>query len=166
MNTNRRLSFWTIPLAAGLIGGRFLEAEEPAEQDGASRRDPIVGTWIVTVSPTGGPPPFTAISTFNPGGGYIQVDNSRPPSIVTPGLEQWSRRRWKLTSALEFSGFVFAPDGNFLGPSYVYADLELSTSLDSFTGTYEFKTLDRNGNVILAGGGVRSAVRLRSRGDE
>lgn len=61
---------------------------------------------------------------------------------------------------------LFAPTVNFLGTSHVHADLELSTSLDSFAGTYEFKPLDRDGNIILEGGSVRSGIRLRSRENE
>jgi len=47
--------------------------------------DPLVGTWVVAVTPTGGPA-FSVISVFHADGTYVHVDTNR-----NTALGEWVR---------------------------------------------------------------------------
>jgi hypothetical protein len=130
------IALW--PVAAG--------AQTPAP-------DPLVGTWTVTVMPRSGPT-FPAISTFHSDGTYVHVDGNR---FIAMG--QWVRvSNLKYTN--NFQVLNFDQSGIFSGITTVHVDLTIDATLGAFTGTYEFQTVDSDGNVTASGGGTREGTRF------
>lgn len=119
----------------------------------AGHRDPLVGTWIVRVTPAVGNP-FTTINNFNRGGDFVQIETQ----ASRPALGQWV---WTddLTYHLDFMFFAFdLTTGVANARVTVHVDITLDESLEAFTATYEFQVVNSDGTVAR-GHGIREGRR-------
>jgi len=141
--------------AAVLVASVAMAAAQSGEQRGSDviHRDPLMGTWIVTVTPDGGGSPFTTINNFNAGGDFVQLDSR----ANIPGLGQWVRES-DLTYSFQIIAFVFSM-GTLSSTVTVHVNITLDEDLETFAGTYVFQQVDPNGHVIASGGGTRQGVR-------
>ena len=115
--------------------------------------DPLVGTWVVAVTPTTGPA-FSVISVFHSDGTYVHVDTNR-----NTALGEWVQID-DLKYRHSFQLFTFDQGGTYAGTTTVHVELALDESLDAFTGTYEFKIVDSNGKVTVSSSGTRAGKRF------
>jgi hypothetical protein len=116
--------------------------------------DPLIGTWLSTVSPATGAP-FSVIGTYHGDGTYIQIDGNRATAlgvwVQVDGQHYTNNFHW----------FRFDPTtGAFSGTNTVHVDLTLDASSNTFTATYELTTRDRDGNLVLTGTGTRDGRRF------
>jgi hypothetical protein len=115
--------------------------------------DPLIGTWVVAVTPAAGPA-FSVISVFHSDGTYVHIDTNRNTALG----------EWVQIDGLKYRNgfqlFTFDQSGTYAGTTTVHIELALDESLDAFTGTYEFKIVDSNGKVTASGSGTRAGKRF------
>jgi hypothetical protein len=138
--------------AAVLVASLAIAAAQSQENASAGRHhDPLVGTWIVNVTPRGRPA-FTAISSFNMGGTFAQIDTN---SGNTSALGRWDR----IDDLSYTNDFILFSDP-FTSTTTVHVDLTLSATLDTYSATYEFQQIAPDGTVLVTGGGTRQGSRF------
>jgi hypothetical protein len=122
----------------------------------ARHPDPLVGSWIVTVTPDGGSP-FTTINNFNVGGTFNQLENQA--GGPRPALGQWVRTG-DFTYHTDFMIYGFARDeiGTWTGTLTVHVDITLGEHLEDFTAVYEAQGVFTDGTVT-SGHGTREGRR-------
>ncbi len=129
--------------------------------------EPIVGTWITVVTPTGdgAPPPFPQLLTFNEGGTAIFSAAGPPvPALGNPGHGVWKKighRKYAATFVqLTFDG-VTDP-----APLQLNGSLKLSLLITlgaghTITTVDEATIYDPDGNAIVTLGGTETGKRLK-----
>jgi hypothetical protein len=153
MTTQSKRKMLTLAGAAAVLVASVAITAAQSQEDAsaAGDQDPLVGTWIVHVIPMGRPE-FTAISSFNLGGLFAQMDTN---SRTTSALGRWNRID-DLTYTNDFILFNVNP---FTSTATVHVHITLDENLEAFTATYEFQDVDPDGMVIGSGGGTRRGRR-------
>ena len=153
MRTQSKRKMNTLAGAAALLFASVVLAGAPSQENDSAGKDhdPLVGTWVVDVTPRGRPP-FTAISSFNMGGTFAQIDTN---SGVTSALGRWDR----IDDLTYTNDFILFSDP-YVSTTTVHVDLRLSATRDSFIATYEFVQVAPDGTVLVTGGGSRQGSRF------
>ncbi|MBI3951390.1 MAG: hypothetical protein HY314_13145 [Acidobacteria bacterium] len=105
----------------------------------------LEGSWIATVTPTGGQAPFKALLTFTTDGGLIQTDTS--PEFETPGHGEWVRTGDRQFT-IGFVNLLFDDQGEFGGTKEIRENITLNDTSDEYTGVSRVDFFDANGNLI------------------
>ena len=109
----------------------------------------LEGTWVVTVNlaspPPGFGPSFTALETYNHGGGMV-TSNNLPP-VPRPGQGAWEKRGNQFAVVIQF--FLFDQNGWPAGSVKVRHTITLKGS-DEYTGAGLAKFFDLNGNLLTS----------------
>src|SRR5260370_8469071 len=89
MTTQSKRKMISLAGAAAVLVASVAIADAQSEVDASATgdQDPLIGTWVVHVIPMGRPE-FTAISSFNLGGLFAQMDTN---SGTTSALGRWNR---------------------------------------------------------------------------
>jgi len=131
----------------------------PAFGQGTSSADnAIVGTWVVTVSPTG-MPSFRAYNVFHSDGTSMEFDNSNAPSAQTPAVGPWVRLAPRQFAFTEINQ-IFDPQGNYAGELKVKATLTVDTPGNSFRSSFTFIVFDTTGAIVFQGDGTAVGQRV------
>lgn len=138
----------------------------PATAEDKKSHD-LSGSWLVTTTPLGGPPPFQGLITFDAGGGLVasaQGDillNAPPgvPPIATAGHGAWARtgqREFLFT----FRQLYYDADGGFQGGAKIRMAVNLNRAGNEWSGQLTVDYLDSDGNVVFSGAGTAQAIRI------
>jgi hypothetical protein len=137
-----------------------LARAEDREYDSAG----LTGSWLVKLHFV---TPFTAdllaLVLFNNEGtfiGSLQGDGAGPGPAETPAYGVW-----KQTGTNAFTATAHAiqagADSSLLGLSTLTLQLTLGANSNHLSGTWQFKTLDPNGNITFQSGGTLTATRIQ-----
>ena len=147
----------TRALAAALMfavaGSLFVAqpAHAGLNDEPGSRPDPIVGTWLTTVTPDGpdAPPPFPQLLTFNEGGTLMQSAAGPPiPALGNPGHGAW-KRVGKHTIATTFAQLTFDETLQQNGSLKVSTLVTLHEQTHTITSVNQATIYDLDGNEIV-----------------
>lgn len=97
----------------------------------AASGDPVIGTWVVTVSSATGRPSFIAIVSLAPGGVLTNVDNQGPGNVSLGAWEHDGRSGFEAT----FRSFDFDNSGSFVGTAIIH--VQGTVSGDDQHGTFK-----------------------------
>jgi len=123
----------------------------------------LVGSWLVNVTATSGPPPqrFQALYTFIPGNSIVETDET---DFTTQSLASPAHGAWKSIGKGRFASrilnFFFDAKGNPAGTVEVRETEMLSTSGNIYTGSGEFTTFNLQGKKIDFGTFTTRATRI------
>jgi hypothetical protein len=116
---------------------------------------PIVGTWVVQVTPHGVPlPPFQSTLAFTPGGVVIEATSKpqhTPAGQVTDsteGLGAWSMSG-SSTVHIQFHKYNFDASGNYTGQTTIVETDTLSSDGASYAGFANVSVTGPSGVVVL-----------------
>jgi hypothetical protein len=128
--------------------------------------DTHLGTWLLTVTPPPGVPPFNLLLTFNAGGGTIatgQNDQLNTPPFASnagPQMGTWQRGPSGTINAT-FLSFVFAPNGGPGDAAFAIVKIRATYEFpdaDTMTGRGQLLFCDLNGENCFAPGGTATAA--------
>ena len=145
-------------LIAGAMALPFLMPVQRAQADngdsgrGGGNPNALLGTWIVQVSidpttvPLGSLLSFTALETYDSGGGFV-ASNNGPGAGGPAGHGNWVRtgdRQFALTQLR----LGFDADNNFTGFNKIRSILTLNKKGDEFTENSQADIILPNGTVL------------------
>jgi hypothetical protein len=151
MNSKRISATLIIAVVTAVLIG-LVGAKSSVKGGGASVPQ-LVGSWEVTVMPTGGDP-IIDFSTMTEGGGLISTD---PDPNVSTGIGTWERigqNRFAVT----FVHFL-SDQGAPLGTLKVRAEVTLDSHTDTFSGPFRTDVVI-GGNVVQSICGTVQARRV------
>ena len=151
MNSKRISATLIIAVVTAVLIG-LVGAKSNVKGGGASAPQ-LVGSWEVTVMPTGGDP-IIDFSTMTEGGGLISTD---PDPNVSTGIGTWERigqNRFAVT----FVHFL-SDQGAPLGTLKVRAEVTLDSHTDTFSGPFRTDVVI-GGNVVQSLCGTVQARRV------
>lgn len=123
----------------------------------------LVGSWLVKVTATSGPPPtsFQALYTFIPGGGVVETDET---DFTTQSLASPAHGAWKSIGKGRFASrilnFFFDAKGNPAGTVEVRETETLSKNGKIYTGSGEFTAFNLQGKKTDSGTFTTQATRI------
>jgi hypothetical protein len=149
-------------MTAVLIGSVAVIASSPAHVSaGAALTAPqLEGTWRVTSTITDGPPPFSALYSFNGGGTLQETDEIQllSPS-AGPALGVWT----KVGSnqyAFTWESYVFDLDTNMPAGRLKISGLITLIDRNTYTAVDQFQFYDADGNPTFGGCATEEATRM------
>jgi hypothetical protein len=149
MNTKRAGLIFILATALILAGVIGYQAFKPDQVLAASKS--LVGSWMATVTPDGGPP-FEAVVTFSSDGTAIVMENDG-----RTGLGVWqkiSNNRY-IFSVWEY----YTADGTYF-QAKVTSTIELSRDKEQYTGPFSFQVYVVGNPVpVVEGSGTAIGVR-------
>jgi hypothetical protein len=145
---------------AALISVVALIASRPVSVSAGTTAPQFEGTWRVTTTITDGPPPFSALYSFNGGGTLQETDETQllTPS-AGPALGVWTKvgsNQYAFT--WESYLFDFGSDSP-TGRLKVHGVITLIDK-DNYTAVDQFEFYDTSGNVTFAGCATEAATRM------
>ncbi len=139
------------PQSRGLSPLAMVSLRSPGDQD--KRRRDIIGTWVATYTINGN----TVAQTFaqwSKGGSTVQ-ENTAPPDTGNFIMGKWSSSSETVTSSYIGWGY---DSGTVSG--YFTKDESVTVSGDAYSGTFEVKIYDLDGNLLADHTGNVSASRV------
>jgi len=151
----------SLVISAVLIGVAALIASSPAAASATEvgRAPQLEGTWRVTSTITGGPPPFSALYSFSGGGTVQESDETQllTPS-AGPALGVW-RKLGNQQYAFTWESYLFDIGNNMpTGRLRVHGVITLQTA--TYTAVDQFEFYDTNGIVTFSGCAMEEAARM------
>lgn len=144
------------------------QPEEKSELKEVNRADlqatpgkSIVGTWLLTITPTG-ERPFRGIYTFFEDGNVLFSSVGPPiPALGNPGHGVWEKIGPN-TFAVSWMQFTFGPDLQTDGSTLKINDKLTLIGIDDFTTQTQGKVCDADGNVLvtISGGSVGKRMKV------
>ncbi len=131
---------------------------QPSRADDGGVDARIEGSWLVTVTIPGGPPPFRSLETFAAGGAFVAT-SSEPPSLVNSAHGTWARTRPD-EFHLTFLEFQYDADGKHSGYLRVRETRRLGPS-NTFDGTGTVEVFDAGFNLLFSAGVTTHGTRIR-----
>lgn len=157
LNTSNELSLgrWKIKpgrlalLLMALLAVAALIGSQSSQARGGAVAPQIEGSWLVTVTVPGGPPPFRAIETYCAGGGLVSTDGGTPPSAGHVYQGTWAKTGGH-EFAFTFLGLQYDAAGVHSGFIRVRETLTLEPDTNAFNATGTVQFLDLNQNVTFS----------------
>lgn len=137
------------------VGAVAAPTPTPTTVTVAQPEHPIVGTWLLDVTPTqpAGEPRSQALVTFMPGGGLVATESDSP----TVGLGSWKALN-PTRVAMTGQHFAFNPKGAPAGRAVVRA--EATVRGDQLSGPYSVQRFDTHGRLVQSGRGTTRGRRF------
>ena len=164
----RRRVLGLVARGAAVLGVAAL-AGRPAGDALAGGQEQLVGSWLVSGTPTGAPaaPPRILVSFTRDGVALrtAPVRQAAPPAlgggtmIIGTTHGGWSRTG-RRTFALTFVGLAFDEAGAFLATQRVRVAAEVSPDGDSFGGPFQTDVLAVDGRGLASVAGTVRATRI------
>ena len=144
-----------IVIATGLLAlGGFGFTHTPANRVDDSH--PIVGLWDVNYTSDNAEPLFHTFDQWHNDGLEFEVNNVAPGAVCQGTWTRTSARGIKLVHV----GFVFDPTGALVGPFQEMQEDTVSRDGKTYSGTYDTKYYDTNGNLLQEDTGTIHATRI------
>ena len=125
---------------------------------------PLVGAWIVTVTPTPGPtapPPSTELTTFTRDGGVL--NSNAPVTAAFPALSTghgvWVREDAR-TFAVTFVHLLFDATGTGVGSVKVLATVTVDETGAVLSGVARADVFDPTGTLLFSNPATVQATRI------
>ena len=147
-------------MTGALTGVVTLIASSPDAVRAGSAAPQLEGTWRVTSSIADGPPPFSALYSFNGGGTLLETDEIQllSPS-AGPAVGVWTKvESNQYAFTWESYLFDFGSDSP-AGRLKVHGFITL-VDKDTYTAVDQFEFYDTDGNVTFAGCATEEATRM------
>ena len=164
-----------VALTAVLVGSSLPASATPqagssptaaASPDSRSTMGPIVGTWVVQVTPHGAPlPPFQSTLAFTPGGVVIEATSKpqhTPTGQVTDsteGLGAWSMSG-SSTVHIQFHKYNFDANGNYTGQTTIVETDTISSDGASYAGLANVTVTSPSGVIIVQSTATSSGTQM------
>ncbi len=157
-NANREnLTLRLLTLLAVLAALMSIAGNMQAQAVG--RQDPILGTWLLTVSADGGPP-FLVYETYAPDGALSAIDNEAPSSQETTAVGTWRRVGPRKYYEDQWQ-FLYDGSGNFVGTWIGHIEDDLDTSGNNMLPSpFTYVIIAPDGTVIASGSGTSSGYKM------
>jgi len=151
----------TVLIVTGVLTGVVaLIASSPEAVRAGSVAPQMEGTWRVTATITDGPPPFSALYSFNGGGTLQETDETQllTPS-AGPALGTWT----KVGSnqyAFTWESYLFDFGSDSPAGRLQVRGVVTLTGKDTYTAVDQFAFYDTDGNVTFSGCATEEATRM------
>jgi hypothetical protein len=163
MNTKTiKLMLLTISLFALLtiaVPAQSDQIKLSEESDAAAGNVKITGSWEA-IGTSNIQPPFKTLMNFNGSGGFIGSTQDDLSLSASPAYGVWKRignRRY----ALSFKQILSSANGGLQGEIKVNVRLKLNFRGDEFTGNFQIKIFDLNGNLLFSDAGTLNGNRIQ-----
>jgi len=155
--------------AVGVPDMAAAQGSSPGGLVDLSRRhdDAIVGSWLETISVTGGPT-FKSLSTFTSDGAFISHDQGSVitdpafPHVFSSGHGAWAHQGGR-TFTTTFLQLISDLSGGLLYVNTVRQTVSLSTSRDAFRVVWTAEFTDAAGNPVASFQGTSEGRRIKAR---
>jgi hypothetical protein len=147
-------------ITAAFIGAVAFIASSPASVNAGSTAPQFEGTWRVTTTITDGPPPFSALYSFNGGGTLQETDETQllTPS-AGPALGVWTKVG-NNQYAITWESYLFDFGSDSPSGRLKIRGLITLIDKDTYTAVDQFEFYDTAGNVTLAGCATEAGTRM------
>jgi len=154
--------------SAALVQAETAPAVQEADQGGPPKKKAIVGSWLETVTFSGGArPPLKSLSTFTADGGLVVADQgnvtTEPPeraAVFSAGHGAWVHLRGR-TFAWTILELISDFNGNLSGILKVRGQYTVNKSGNSYSGQFKAEITDTAGNLIFSGEGTNEGQRIQ-----
>lgn len=156
---------WAVGGGVALTGAALAQAVAPrgVAAQAEQQEEALVGSWQVTVNPTGQPGAFKAMVTFAADGSLVHSEDiataAPPPLHTTTGHGAWIRMD-ENKFALRYVALVIRPPGAFGGTFTVRASPTVSDTADAFSGPFSAEVANPEGQLLLSLNGTVQATRI------
>ena len=149
-----------------LAGGTVAHAQKPHR--GASRPDPLVGSWLLQYSvPSFGPATVPILSSFTSDGIVIETDTPTPSAFVSNAGQVVlgnGHGEWKPRGKRTFFYTYFKPIYRVNGPGFGLSrtNVTVTTNPEGTTvqGTVDIRFTDNAGTVVFTAAGTLTGTKL------
>lgn len=126
----------------------------------ASEHAQIVGTWVVTVTPSTPGGPFQSTIAFTSSGAVIEATSkpfTAPTTDTSEGLGVWETDGDSVH--MTFQKYRFSSTGTYIGRTVV-VETETLRGENAYTGHAVTTVYNPSGNVLMSFSSTSSAVRM------
>jgi hypothetical protein len=150
-----RLSALLLASALAVLLGFGLFGHSSAASNHRTVQGPV-GSWLVTLITTSGPPtpPFQGLYTYGVGGDAVETDqlDFNPKSLVSPEHGAWESKEGN-QFVVHLIDFHFDSKGNPAGTLQEQITSTISADGNTYTGSGTFQRFDANGKLIASASG-------------
>jgi len=167
MDTKKTARVWVLTALIALAGMTVGEANQDratGEFDGAPAA--LIGSWVETVTPTGGNP-FRALETYGRDGtlvgstqGSVTTGPFPIPASYTPLQGQWIHRSGRIYSTTAVILGSDVTDGHLVIVFKIRQTITVDRSGDAFHAVFRSELFDPDGNFLSAFEGTSRGRRI------
>jgi hypothetical protein len=158
---------WTIAAGSAFFmagcGAPSLTGQAAASSTSAPAAPAIIGTWVVTVTPSAPGGPFESIILFTRDGSVIEATSkamTAPTADTSEGLGVWSGTGD--TVRMTFEKYRFDALGHYIGRTVIVETDTLTDQGNAYMGKATTTVYDPNGNVLASFPSTSNAKRMSS----
>jgi hypothetical protein len=161
-----KISIRTIVIFAMLaivFGGVTMAFVSEKNANYAAKVSPeIEGTWLATITPSDGMPPFPSLLTFASGGALTVTDGG-----VSPALGNLYQGTWAKIGphkyAFTFWGFVYDETGVLTNYFISHDTIQVEPGGKTYNGVSAGELIDLDQNVVMTMTGTSHATRINAK---
>lgn len=150
---------WTGQKTLGVVRNlQFFAPQNHQVPQTTNDNNSIVGLWHVNYTDSNGVPFLETFDMWHSDGTEFETANSAP-ATGNYCLGVW-KQIGPRTVQLNHIGWAFNPDGSSAGYFTITETNTLNPGGDTYTGTFDFKVYDINGNLVFETTGTQLAKRI------
>jgi hypothetical protein len=151
--------------SAALVEAAAASLAQEADQGGPPKKQAIVGSWLETVTFSGGVrPPLKSLSTMTADGGFVVADQgsvtTEPPTVFSAAHGAWVHLGGR-TFAWTVLELISDLSGNLLATLKVRGQYIVNESGNSYTGQFKAEVADTAGNLLFSVEGTNAGQRIQ-----
>ena len=151
--------------SAAMVEATAASLAQEADQGGLPNKKAIVGSWLETVTFSGGArPPLKSLNTFIEDGNLVVADQgnvtTEPPAVFSAGHGAWVHLRGR-TFAWTVLELISDLNGNLFGTLKVRGQYTVNKSGNSYSGQFKAEITDTAGNLIFSFEGTNEGQRIQ-----
>ncbi len=151
--------------SAALVQAETAPAVQEADQGGPPKKKAIVGSWLETVTFSGGArPPLKSLNTFIEDGNLVVADQgnvtTEPPAVFSAGHGAWVHLGGR-TFAWTVLELISDLNGNLFGTLKVRGQYTVNKSGNSYSGQFKAEITDTAGHLIFSFEGTNEGQRIQ-----
>ena len=155
----------TTPVTARPSSGKLPALNATIQQNSSSTKKVIVGSWVETVTFSGGVmPPLKSLVTFSADGTLTVADqgnvNLGAGQLFSAGHGSWVAQGDRTFSWTTIE-LISDLNGNLIGTLKVRGTYTVDESGNSYTGVFQAEVKDTSDNVLFSAGGTNAGVRIQ-----
>ena len=150
---------------AAMVEAAAASLTQEADQGGPPERQAIVGSWLETVTFSGGVrPPLKSLVTFFADGNHVVADQgnvtTEPPTVFSAGHGPWVHLGGR-TFAWTVLELISDLNGNLLATLKVRGQYIVNESGNSYTGHFKAEVSDTAGHLLFSVEGTNEGQRIQ-----
>ena len=151
--------------SAAMVEAAAASLAQEADQGEPPKKQAIVGSWVETVTFSGGArPPLKALCTMTADGGFVCADQGNvttdPPTVFSPAHGAWVHLGGR-TFAWTVLELISDLSGNLLATLKVRGQYIVNESGNSYTGQFKADIADTAGNLLFSVEGTNAGQRIQ-----